>query len=181
MQESIAPAGSGIEILKGHDFKAYGKRHPELGKVSGHDFSRAANSAKYVRALQAAEKLAAARLGNKGTTSVGPQMPPNKGGALAPAGSPPVNSLSVPCFSAASVSIHRQSRWLYGCWPLKEAFSQPSEAKARTKAKTSSCCLHRRTTGNSRENILPEFSKFYCHPGRAGGSPLTFSPCGIGY
>jgi hypothetical protein len=33
------------------------------------------------------------------------------------------------------VSIHRQSRWLYGCWPLKGAFSQPSEAKARTKAK----------------------------------------------
>ena len=70
------------------------------------------------------------------------------------------------------VSIHRQSRWLYGCWPLKGAFSQPSEAKARTKAKASYCCLHRRSTGNSRENILPEFSKFYCHPGRAGGSPF---------
>jgi transposase len=36
------------------------------------------------------------------------------------------------------VSIHRQSRWLYGCWPLKGAFSQPSEAKARTKAKAHS-------------------------------------------
>ena len=70
------------------------------------------------------------------------------------------------------VSIHRQSRWLYGCWPLKGAFSQPSEAKARTKAKASYCCLHCRSTGNSRENILPEFSKFYCHPGRAGGSPF---------
>ena len=70
------------------------------------------------------------------------------------------------------VSIHRQSRWLYGCWPLKGAFSQPSEAKARTKAKASYCCLHCRSTGNSRENILPEFSKFYCHPGRAGGSPI---------
>jgi hypothetical protein len=33
------------------------------------------------------------------------------------------------------VSIHRQSRWLYGCWPLKGTLSQPSEAKARTKAK----------------------------------------------
>jgi hypothetical protein len=22
------------------------------------------------------------------------------------------------------------------------------------------------------ENILPEFSKFYCHPGKAGGSPF---------
>jgi hypothetical protein len=71
----------------------------------------------------------------------------------------------------AGVSIHRQSRWLYGCWPLKGAFSQPSEAKARTKAKASYCCLHCRSTGNSRENILPEFSKFYCHPGRAGRSP----------
>jgi hypothetical protein len=25
------------------------------------------------------------------------------------------------------------------------------------------------------ENRLPEFSKFYCHPGRAGGSPLWIS------
>jgi len=65
-----------------------------------------------------------------------------------------------------------ESRWLYGCWPLKGAFSQPSEAKARTKAKASCCCLRCRSTGNSRENILPEFSKFYCHPGRAGGSPF---------
>jgi hypothetical protein len=72
----------------------------------------------------------------------------------------------------AAVSIHRQSRWLYGCWPLKGAFSQPSEAKARTKAKASYCCLHCRSSGNWRENILPEFSKFYCHPGRAGGSPF---------
>ncbi len=72
----------------------------------------------------------------------------------------------------AGVSIHRQSRWLYGCWPLKGAFSQPSEAKARTKAKASNCCLHCRSTGISRENILPEFSKFYCHPGRAGGTPV---------
>src|ERR1035437_1780909 len=24
--------------------------------------------------------------------------------------------------------------------------------------------------------ILPEFSKFYCHPGRAGGSPFWLSP-----
>ncbi len=74
--------------------------------------------------------------------------------------------------SQFEVSIHRQSRWLYGCWPLKGAFSQPSEAKARTKAKASNCCLHCRSTGISRENILPEFSKFYCHPGRAGGTPV---------
>ncbi len=74
--------------------------------------------------------------------------------------------------AAPLVSIHRQSRWLYGCWPLKGAFSQPSEAKARTKAKASNCCLHCRSTGISRENILPEFSKFYCHPGRAGGTPV---------
>jgi len=73
------------------------------------------------------------------------------------------------------VSIHRQSRWLYVCWPLKGAFSQPSEAKARTKAKTWYCYLQCRSTGNSRENILPEFSKFYCHPGRAGGSPFWIS------
>jgi len=73
------------------------------------------------------------------------------------------------------VGIHRQSRWLYVCWPLKGAFSQPSEAKARTKAKTWYCYLQCRSTGNSRENILPEFSKFYCHPGRAGGSPFWIS------
>jgi hypothetical protein len=78
---------------------------------------------------------------------------------------------ATPTRAYVSVSIHRQSRWLYGCWPLKGAFSQPSEAKARTKAKTY-CCLHCRSTGNSRENILPEFSKFDCHPGRAGGSPF---------
>jgi hypothetical protein len=77
---------------------------------------------------------------------------------------------------AAAVSIHRQSRWLYGCWPLKGAFSQPSEAKARTKAKASYCCPHCRSTDNSREDILPEFSKSYCHPGRAGGSPFWISP-----
>ena len=61
---------------------------------------------------------------------------------------------------------------LYGCWPLKGAFSQPSEAKARTTAKASYCCLYCRSTANSSENILPEFSKFYCHPGKAGGSPF---------
>jgi hypothetical protein len=81
--------------------------------------------------------------------------------------------------AAVTVSIHRQSRWLYGCWPLKGAFSQPSEAKARTKAKASYCCLHCRSTGNSRENILPEFSKFYCHPGRAGGSPHPLASVAI--
>jgi hypothetical protein len=25
-----------------------------------------------------------------------------------------------------------------------------------------------------RENILPELSNFYCHPGKAGGSPRAF-------
>src|ERR1017187_3501225 len=34
------------------------------------------------------------------------------------------------------VSILRQSRRLYGCWPLEGAFSQPLKAKARTTAKT---------------------------------------------
>jgi hypothetical protein len=31
-----------------------------------------------------------------------------------------------------------------------------------------------------RENILPELSNFYCHPGKAGGSPRAFriSLCG---
>jgi hypothetical protein len=37
-------------------------------------------------ASQAAEKLDLAGFCNKGTTSVGPQMPDNKGWALAPAG-----------------------------------------------------------------------------------------------
>ena len=37
---------------------------------------------------------------------------------------------------AFPVSILRQSRRLYGCWPLKGAFSQPLKAKARTTAKT---------------------------------------------
>jgi hypothetical protein len=75
----------------------------------------------------------------------------------------------------SQVSIHRQSRWLYGCWPLKGAFSQPSEAKARTKAKTSYCYLHCHSTGNSREDTLPEFSKFYCHPGKALSITHKFS------
>ncbi len=66
----------------------------------------------------------------------------------------------------SAVSIHQQSRWLYGCWSLKGALSQPSEAKA------SYYCLHCLSTGNSREDILPEFSKLCCHPGRAGGSPF---------
>jgi hypothetical protein len=94
---------------------------------------------------------------------------------LNPEGGGGFNPRITPTESTMAVSIHRQSRWLYGCWPLKGAFSQPSEAKARTKAKTSYCCLHCRSTGNSRENILPEFSKFDCHPGRAGGSPFWIS------
>jgi len=32
--------------LVGQGFTGCGKRHPELGKVSGHDFSRAANASK---------------------------------------------------------------------------------------------------------------------------------------
>ena len=37
-------------------------------------------------------------------------------------------------FDEQEVSILRQSRRLYGCWPLKGAFSQPLKAKARTTA-----------------------------------------------
>jgi len=33
-----------------------------------------------------------------------------------------------------SVSILRQSRRLYGCWPIKGAFSQPLKAKATATA-----------------------------------------------
>ena len=87
----------------------------------------------------------------------------------------PRSTLTYRRYLGHAVSILRQSRRLYGCWPLRGAFSQPSEAKARTKAKASYCCLHCRSTGDSRENILPEFSKFYCHPGGAGGSPLWIS------
>jgi hypothetical protein len=90
---------------------------------------------------------------------------------------------SDPCESLCTrpLPLKRRSKYppaepvLYGYWPLKGDFSQPSEAKARTNAKASYCCLHCRSTGNSRENILPEFSKFYCHPGRARGSPLVLA------
>src|ERR1035441_7875929 len=37
---------------------------------------------------------------------------------------------------AHASSWHKQSRRLYGCWPLEGAFSQPLKAKARTTAKT---------------------------------------------
>ena len=72
----------------------------------------------------------------------------------------------------SEVSVHRQSRRLYVCWPLKGAFSQPSEAKAITKAKASYCCLHYRSTDHTRENILPEFSKVLLPPRQSRGISL---------
>jgi hypothetical protein len=56
-------------------------------------------------AEQAAEKLDLARFCNKGTTSVGPQMPDNKGWALAPAGCFSGNSPKFWPFSAACEAL----------------------------------------------------------------------------
>jgi len=61
------------------------------------------------------------------------------------------------------ISILRQSRRLYGCWPLKGAFTQPLESKSNRNSK----CDNKQN-----RSILPELSNFGCHPGRAGGLPI---------
>lgn len=53
---------------------------------------------------------------------------------------------------------------------LKRDFLQPSEAIARTKVYALYGNLRCRSTVNSRESRLPEFSKFYCHFGRTVGA-----------
>lgn len=50
------------------------------------------------------------------------------------------------------------------------------ESKSKNKSKNLRCYFHCRSTGRSRESKLPELSNFYCHPGRAGGSPFWISP-----
>ena len=66
-------------------------------------------------------------------------------------------------FAIDSVSILRQSRRLYGCWPLKGAFSQPFESKSNRNSKNAEM---------QKQGVLPELSNFWSHPGRAGGLPI---------
>src|SRR4051794_34586906 len=63
------------------------------------------------------------------------------------------------------VNILRQSRRLYGCGPLKGAFSQPAMVQESAAAQT------RAMRDQTAKNILPEMSNSDSHPGRAGGSP----------
>src|SRR4051794_41858233 len=63
------------------------------------------------------------------------------------------------------VNILRQSRRLYGCGPLKGAFSQPAMVQESAAAQT------RAMRAQTAKNILPEMSNSDSHPGRAGGSP----------
>ena len=65
------------------------------------------------------------------------------------------------------VTILRQSRRLYGCWPLKGAFSQPVESKSNRKSKNAEM---------QNQGILPELSNLDGLPGRAGGLPNGFIP-----
>jgi transposase len=67
--------------------------------------------------------------------------------------------------AASSVNILRQSRRLYGCGPLKGAFSQPTMVQESAAAQT------RAMRAQTAKNILPEMSNSDSHPGRAGGSP----------
>src|SRR3954471_9914679 len=64
-----------------------------------------------------------------------------------------------------AVNILRQSRRLYGCGPLKGAFSQPTMVQESAAAQT------RAMRAQTAKNILPEMSNSDSHPGRAGGSP----------
>jgi hypothetical protein len=64
------------------------------------------------------------------------------------------------------VTILRQSRRLYGCWPLKGAFSQPVESKSNRKSKNAEM---------QNQDILPELSNLDGLPGRAGGLPNGFT------
>jgi hypothetical protein len=61
------------------------------------------------------------------------------------------------------VSILRQSRRLYGCWPLKGAFSKPFESKSNRNNKNDE---------KQNQGILPELSNSGSLPGRAGVYPF---------
>ena len=47
-------------------------------------------------------------------------------------------------------------------------------SKSKNKSKSLVPLRSLSRTGNFRENILPEFSKFCCHPARSGGSPTSY-------
>jgi hypothetical protein len=70
-----------------------------------------------------------------------------------------------------AVSILRQSRRLYGCWPLKGAFSQPLKAKASATAKATKC---------KNRAYFRNCQTFGSHPGKAGGLPFLIHPGGCG-
>jgi hypothetical protein len=70
------------------------------------------------------------------------------------------------------VSILRQSRRFYGCWPLKRGIIATGEKQQQQGCYTIGFGKAKATAGG----ILPEFSTFYRHPGRAGGSPFGLEP-----
>jgi len=67
------------------------------------------------------------------------------------------------------VSILWKSRRLNGCWPSKGliAIDEKQKQPNGTTLANNGCGETKATTGG----ILPEFSKFDCLPGRAGGTP----------
>src|ERR1700737_4630390 len=73
--------------------------------------------------------------------------------------------------SIKPVSILRQSRRLYGCWPLKGAFSQPLKSKSNRNSKSGVLQALDEARNATAGDMLPEFSKSDRLPGRAGGSP----------
>jgi hypothetical protein len=70
---------------------------------------------------------------------------------------PSANSLP----GALRLTIIRQSRRLYGCWPLKGPFSQPLESKRKNKSKS------REPGGHT-----PVSVKLLLLPAEPGGLPL---------
>src|ERR1039458_6324961 len=74
--------------------------------------------------------------------------------------------------SPPTVSILRQSRRLYGWWPLKGAFSQPLIAKATATAKTMRC----KRIGLCRNKVQRAYSRncqtSAASPAEPGGLPI---------
>jgi hypothetical protein len=74
-------------------------------------------------------------------------------------------------------NIHRQSRWLYNCWPLKITMLNFELRMSNAEVLFTSAVRH--STFNIRyfsirtrgKYILPYLSNCYCLTGRAGGSP----------
>jgi len=101
----ISNATEASAVLKGHSQEShgggFGKTPLTEQEVSGHDFSRAETATKAKRALTGCGKTQALY---QGTTSVVPQVPQNKGRALAPGGcrlgdSPPLSPFSAACLA----------------------------------------------------------------------------------